>query len=412
MSNADTSANYFDLYRSYTADTEVPRFFHRWAAVVGLGAWLGRNFLLPFGHSTIAPNLYVMMLGAPGTRKSTAIKIQKKLLLKAGYSTLAADKTTKEKFLLDLAEPPVEADVLFESLDDATPRECFIAPDEFGDFFGSTAVLEFLSTLGVLWDFPDEFYESRVKNSQSLRIYAPTISMLTGNTPTTFATMFPPEVIGQGFFSRMLLIHSEISGVRIAFPPAPDPAITVSLVETLRRIKATCVGTAIINEEAKSLLAEIYNKWPGIDDVRFESYGNRRFTQLLKLCLIYAAARISTEVTVSDVIAANTLLAVTEFKMPKALGEFGKGKNSDIVHKAMTVIEGAKSPITVADLYKQLSRDLTKIQELQEIVNNLIRSDRVQMTEFGLLPKKKTTCDLDKQLAVDLSLFSQEEIYK
>ena len=125
---------------------------------------------------------------------------------------------TEEKFLLDLAEKSQSDDIdLFEELTSTTPVDCFIAPDEFGDFFGSTAVLEFLSTLGVLWDYPEEIYESRVKNSQSVKIYAPTISMLTGNTPTTFATMIPPEAIGQGFFSRLLLIHAEKTDIKIPF---------------------------------------------------------------------------------------------------------------------------------------------------------------------------------------------------
>lgn len=404
--------SYFDLYQKYTSDTEVPRFFHRWAAVVGLGAWLGRNFTFPFGHSTVAPNIYAMLLGSPGTRKSTAIKIQKKLLLRAGYQNLAADKTTKEKFLLDLAEPPETADVLFDSLDDTTPKECFIAPDEFADFFGSTAILEFLSTLGVLWDFPEEVYESRVKNSQSVRIYAPTISMLAGNTPTSFATQLPPEVIGQGFFSRLLLIHSEKTDIRIAFPAPPDRALEAELVEKLREIKSTCIGTAEVSSDAKELLERIYLSWPSMEDVRFESYGNRRFSQLLKLCLIYAASRVSAEISVQDVIAANSLLAVTEHKMPKALGEFGKGKNSDVVHKAMQVIENALEPVKMPDLYKQLSRDLAKISDLQDIVNNLIHSGRVQNTSHGLLPIKKTSSNLDTQLAVDLSLFTDEEIYR
>lgn len=403
---------YFDLYADYTADTEVPKFFHRWSAVVGLGAWLGRNFTFPFGHANISPNLYAMLLGSPGTRKSTAIKIQKKLLIKAGYSNLAADKTTKEKFLLDLAEPPKDGDALFESLDDSTPKECFIAPDEFADFFGSTAILEFLSTLGVLWDFPEEVYESRVKNSQSVRIYAPTISMLAGNTPTSFATQLPPEVIGQGFFSRLLLIHSEKTDTKIAFPTPPDLQLTAELVERLREIKQTCLGVAEISPEAKDLLERIYLTWPGMEDVRFESYGNRRFSQLIKLCLIYAANRISAEILPCDVIAANSLLAVTEYKMPKALGEFGKGKNSDVVHKAMQVIENSMEPVTVRQLYTQLARDLSKPAELQEIVNSLIHAGRVQSTELGLLPVKKSTCDLDKQFAVDLTLFSDEEIYR
>lgn len=405
--------SYFDSYLTYTAATETPRFFHRWSAVVGLGAWLGRNFFLPFGHSDICPNLYVMLLGSPGTRKSSAIKTQKKFLAHAGYYHFAADKTTKEKFLIDLEEGSAKdkADSIFEDLDAQTPRECFIAPDEFGDFFGSTAVLEFLSTLGVLWDFPEEFYESRLKNSKSLMIYAPYISMLTGNTPTTLAAMIPPEAIGQGFFSRLLLVHADKTDIKITFPPRPDQTIRDDLIERLKKIKSHCVGEATMTAGARDLVDQIYTTWPGMDDIRFEHYGNRRLTQLLKLCLIYAAARISTEISVQDVIHANSLLAVTEYKMPKALGEFGKGKNSDVAHKVMQAIE-SQGPITVKELFKHMLRDVAKATDLQEIINGLILADKIQVTSDGYLPKKKSTASMQDQLAVDLSLFSFEEIYK
>ena len=405
-------SNYFDLYARYTTGTEVPRFFHRWAAVAGLGAWLGRNYYFPFGHDKIAPNLYVMFLGTPGTRKSTAIKIQKRTLLHAGYTDFAADKTTKEKFLLDLAEPSSDEDNLFADLDATTPTNCFIAPDEFGDFFGSTAVLEFLSTLGVLWDYPEEIYESRVKNSQSVRIFAPTISMLSGNTPTTLATMIPPEAIGQGFFSRLLLIHSEKTDIKIPFPTPPDKTILADIIEHINKIKSTVFGEASLTPEAKAMTEEIYKTWPGVADVRFESYSNRRFTQLLKLCLIFSAARLSTQITAQDVIDANSLLSVTEFKMPKALGEFGKGKNSDVVHKAMTVIESSLVAISVKELYKQLARDLNKITEVQDIINGLIAADRIIQVEGGYLPKRREAAKLLENPFVDLSPFSEEEIYK
>src|SRR6476469_4766102 len=95
--------DFFKEYLEYSSENEVPTFFHRWVAVVSLGALLGRQFSFSLGHFNIMPNMYAMLIGNPGTRKSTAIKIMRQLLIKSGYSHIAADKTTKEKFLMDLA---------------------------------------------------------------------------------------------------------------------------------------------------------------------------------------------------------------------------------------------------------------------------------------------------------------------
>ena len=96
--------DFFSHYLGYTKDSEVPTFFHRWSAIAGIGAYLGRNYYFNHGHFNIYPNTYCMLIGNPGTRKSTAIKVMKKILKLANYDTIAANKTSKEKFMMDLAE--------------------------------------------------------------------------------------------------------------------------------------------------------------------------------------------------------------------------------------------------------------------------------------------------------------------
>jgi hypothetical protein len=95
--------DFISAYLDYIGETEAPTLYHRWCALAALGTYLGRQYSLKFGHSNLHTNLYVMLIGVPATRKSTAIKIAKKLMVSAGYSHLSSDRTSKEKFLLDLA---------------------------------------------------------------------------------------------------------------------------------------------------------------------------------------------------------------------------------------------------------------------------------------------------------------------
>ena len=99
----EPGADFLSMYLEYTSGTECPVLFNRWSAIAGIGAFLGRGYSLLHGHFPINPNIYCMLMGTPGTRKSTSIKLIKNLLTKAGYETVAADKTSKEKFLVDLA---------------------------------------------------------------------------------------------------------------------------------------------------------------------------------------------------------------------------------------------------------------------------------------------------------------------
>src|ERR1700749_2585021 len=101
--------NFIIQYLQYVGETEAPIFYHRWAALSMIGAYLGRQYSFSLGHFELYPNQYVMLIGDPGTRKSTAIKIAKKVLTGAGYTTISADKSSKEKFILDLAGEDMDA---------------------------------------------------------------------------------------------------------------------------------------------------------------------------------------------------------------------------------------------------------------------------------------------------------------
>lgn len=351
-----------------------------------------------------------MLIGSPGTKKSSAIKIGAKLVKQAGYNTFAAKKTRQEKFLQDLAEQSEKLDAAGDlsgggmdildqnlwgdDLEDADsylhkpPAECFIAADEFNNFIG-LGNLDFVSILGELWDY-EGVYDYKLKNSKSLYIPNPTITILGGNTPTGFAQAFPTESIGQGFFSRLLLVYGEPSGIKYTFPPPPDTALQAKLVQLLHKIKETVKGELKMTEPAMDLLDKIYKGWEGIDDPRFEHYANRRLTHLLKLCLVVTASRLSNIIEEPDVVHANTLLTFTEQLMPKALGEFGKSKHSDITHKVMTALDNTSAPMTFQEIWKVVVADLDNRNQLVEIVNNLQVADKVQQVEGGAyLPRKK-----------------------
>lgn len=412
----DFIAHYLDYAKT---TPEVPQNYSRWAAIVSLGAYLGRQYVFEHGNFHIVPNIYCQLLGVAGARKGTAIKLAKKVLGAAGYSNFSAEKTSKEKFLLDLSGEGDEGistnveDLLEQNLFGAESsgdcKQTFIAIDEFNDFIG-TGNIEFISMLGNLWNYHG-IYTNRIKTGKSVNIPNPTISILGGNTPTNFALAFPPAIVGQGFLSRMIIIHGEPNGKRVTFPPSPTLEQTAAIVERLRGIKSACIGPATITEGAKSTLDAIYQSGCGVPDVRFESYSQRRLDHLIKLCLIVSASRGSTTITARDVIYANTILSHAELYMPKALGEFGKGKNSDISHKVLAIIGSNPGVTVLKDLWKQVHQDLNDMRELGQILSNLCEAGRIQRVPSlgGFLPLHQIADNSSNEQFVDFSLLTEEE---
>jgi hypothetical protein len=380
----------FDKYFKFVEETEPPLVFHRWSMLTSVGALLGRQYYLPFGEFNIVPTQYVMLIGDPGTRKSTAIKLAKKILANSGYEKFAAPKTSKEKFLLDLEgieddsgtiidTNKVMANLFGDEHVHSDPREVYVVADEFNEFVGS-GNLEFLSLLGSLWDWDDPSapFKQRLKTSRSVSIYQPTLSILGGNTHTGFAEAFPPQSIGQGFLSRLLLIYGESSGKKIAFPTAPSPLIRQELIDLLQSIKTEVLGEATFTKRAKEMIEVIYRTYPGIDDARFRHYNTRRHTHLLKLCMLAAACNLRTEIGPEEVLFANTLLTFTEHKMPLALGEFGKSRNADVAARIISLLTEADTPLGVTEIWKHVQTELEKIEDLNKLLAGMLQGNKIQ----------------------------------
>jgi len=410
--------DFFRQYLAYVGKTECPDIYHRWSAISAIGALLGRNFSLSHGHFTVHPNLYVMLIGEAGARKSTAIKIVKKLIKHTGYDTIAADKTTKEKFLLDLSgesdDEQKQADILDKNLWESGDAElstrpvaeCFIMADEWNEFT-SLGNIEFYSMLGNLWDY-DGVFKNRIKTGKSVSINNPTISILAGNTATGFALAFPSEIIGQGFFSRLLLIHGTVTGRKITFPKQPSPEATAQLAEYLQHMRSHCQGMVALTPGAESLLDKIYKEFVGFDDVRFNSYMNRRFTQLMKLCIICAASRLVRVIDENDVVLANTMLTAAEQGMPKALGEFGKGKHSDVANAIVEAVSNTTKGLNFKEIWALVVQDLTGQPELSTILSNLRAADKIQQVGSVFLAKRKLKVQVSDD-TLDYNLLTNEE---
>ena len=408
------TTSFLSSYLAYTTDSEVPVCFNRWAALSGIATILERNLFIPHGHSHIYANQYLMLIGSAGTRKSSAIKLMRSMLVKAGFSSIAAERTSKEKFLLDLsgqenngsAEDILDKN-LFGGVDDSSVSPIAIMADEANDFFGYGNV-EFLSILGSLWDHNGPAYTTKTKSGGNVSISNPTISILSGNTPTGFASAFPPEIIGQGFFSRLLLIYGEPNGKRIPFPTIPDPHHTAHIVDYLQRIKSYHYGGLGYSDAGKALLSLIYTSPKSIEDLRFDSYYNRRFTHLLKLCIVVAASKLEKEISEDTVIEANTYLSYAESLMPKALGEFGKSRNSDVTHKILSFIE-AHDGVKLKQIVKLVSSDLEKTSDIGDIIRKLSQAEKIQVHDGVFYPMRKKQIT-DTTGLIDLRYLTEEEL--
>jgi hypothetical protein len=183
----------------------------------------------------------------------------------AGYTKFAADKATVQSLWRDLAgldefgNPKGTTDLAGIDLDDLLGAKeytpLFICRDEMADFLGD-ANLEFVRNLGTMWDI-DRPYDYRVKGAAPVVIPTPTINLLGGTTPSQYHKMFPPEMEGQGFLSRLIRVAVRETGRRIPDPPKMNPELRAQIVSVMERLQVLS-GEAKLSPEANELRKQQY----------------------------------------------------------------------------------------------------------------------------------------------------------
>jgi hypothetical protein len=130
-----------------------------------------------------------------------------------------------------------------------------------------------------------------------------------------------------------------------------------------------------------------------------------------------AAARCSKEIHSCDALMANTVLTFAEYNMPSALGQFGKGKNSEIAHKILSAISVSASKgkiMTIVELYKLLHSEVNKLADINTMMMELLHTGKIQSvktdTVDGFLPVKQKVQMNDSELIKPSWLYEEEKI--
>lgn len=372
------AADLISYYLRYVGKNESPSQYHTWSLLACVSAALSRRVWARNGHFKVHPNLYVMLLGEPAVRKSTAINIARDILRDSGFNGFAASQAGKDQFYCDLEDNGLA------SIDSISQQ--FICADEFNSFIGENNK-PFITALTELFDCKDEF-RAKLRKANTV-ILLPSVQILGGNTHANFATAFPPAVLHNGFLSRFLLVYGQRKAERVTWLKEPNANEKEKLRLNFERIANDLHGEMGYTPEALEAIDEIYQTWEELDDLRFTHYGQRRQTHLLKLCIVCAACALKLIIEYTDVLLANTLLHSIEEEFPRALGEFGKSKTNEEASIVMNVLYTAGRAVHSAELYKAVATSLDKVSAFEDLMASLNRAGKVKQEADGFLPVYK-----------------------
>jgi len=386
-------------YLAYVDNTESPRLMHIWSVVACAGAALGRHAWIETGLGKMYGNQYILLVGPPGTRKSTAINLAKNRLTNATSVRLApkdtggkrqglisaitdinnADDNTNIKDwaaldandALSLLSDLENLEIKTQTQED---KHCiYVCASEFGSFIGQNN-LELIRFLLEMWDCED--YPYQLKNSKEI-LKDPALTLIGGTTATDMSVLLPPEAIGQGFMSRCVLVFGPEKYKSI--PPSKarlDKTLEPIIEDHFSWIITDLKGAVPLTPEASDLSDKIYMQAIKIKDPRFIYYSERRHDHLLKLAFSLAVLNKQKEIRIEDIEQANTLLEHTEETMPEALGEFGLSPLAQAKQKIIEFIMHANEPVTEQVLWAVMQRDM-KLIDFRNCLSDLMNARKM-----------------------------------
>lgn len=389
------SAEAIREYLLLMEDTEPPRSYLIWTLIGAAAALLGKNAKFRSGplHS-VTPNLFIVLLGPAGVRKTSAIRLIEKMLegttLNFGPTDSGGQRHGLMSALTGLNRPDwIRShrgkrgyDVGALTLLMAQPRlasDMTIFAPELGRLLG-VGSREMADFMVDLWDGAKIDYETKAGSTE---IHKPLVNLLGACTPSSLATMIPDNAGTHGILSRILFIYEDKQYKSVPLPPEPNDLWwdrRERFIQRFHWIDANRIDFSL-DKHAAEFYTDMYTYVPELHDSRLEHYRERRANILLRVAMCVCALRQDTMILESDVMFAHELMKLAEPKFHKALEYFGRNK---IYSGRMLMIQYLRSApahtASHAELIAAAGSEL-KTSEADEAIQNMLTSGEI--VSFG-----------------------------
>lgn len=344
-------------YREYTGKSESPDVFHTWCGISALCSCLGRKVWMNMGYFNIYANMFIVLIGPPGSRKTTAIRISTDLLVNDPEIKVSADSTTREALIRSLKTS--ETMITDSKGEIYTHSSLTIVSEELSVFLGKYN-MDLLSLLTNLYDCKN-VWEYRTKNMGTDTIYGEWLHMLAASAPKWLIECIPSSAIGGGFTSRIIFVVGDEPRFKSAIPEISSEILVIkkSLLKEIARVR-NLFGEIKFAPQARAWYISWYenqDKKLG-SDPRFAGYADRKHIHVLKLAMVLSVSESSNLVLEQRHLElALQHIDFLEDKMVDAFGSVGRSLLAPDIDAVIQYMSRFKTA-TRKDLVRSIWRDV------------------------------------------------------
>jgi len=382
--------DWIDSYLKFTSQDEPRETFRSFTAISTIAACLQRKCHINW-EGIIYPNLYIVLVGPPASRKNTAIVPAEKMLRELGMP-VSAQATTPEALIRKMNKISSIPRMSEEQI--ITPQDAAmtIVSKEFTAFIG-VRNLDLITLLTDWYDCEDDWTrETKTQGTDALKNVW--VNLLAATTPTALKDSLPRESIGMGLTSRIVFVYEEDKATVIMFSPAVDvwdeelgksrklddsrheewDTLRLDLIHDLSQI-SMMEGTFIPTKEFHKdyyIWREKHEKDMPFRGTLLENYANRKQTHLRKMAMVFSASRNNDMLlTEKDFQRAVSSLAKVELKMQNVFSGIGKSDAAETTSNIIHLLARRKT-IKMSELQRLFWNDADMLT-LEKIVQTMER---------------------------------------
>ena len=369
-------------YLEMTAHTESPLAYHQWSCLACLSVLAGRRFYFPLGHIRYYPNLYVVLVGNPGVKKSSAMDRAKDIIRSTKCCPIAAAQATKEFITKAMSHEKFPGKKFFKLPDNTTEEynQYAIFATELTQFIGVNPIgmLDFLTTV-----YTEKVYDCDTKGQGSDFVLGPYITMLACLTPEMLKGFLKMNILTGGFARRTVFVYGMGGNI------VPVPIFSKEQADA----QARCIkwGEEIQQYSGKFSFGkgaeEWYTEWytnlhtnmTEIAKPTTEGYFRTKHELLFKVCMLIALSE-----TMRPVIeighfelAEKFFFSPVEKYLERVFEGSGINPNSQAAIQICRMLEALGKPMNRKHVEAMFFDSATSLHELRDTIAHLVAVGRL-----------------------------------
>lgn len=327
-------SSWVDFFCEYTDDIQSPNSFRKWSGIVAVAGAIERKVWLLSQGSPIYPNLYVFLVGPPGSGKTRAVSECEQLWRSLPDHKIAPTSLTKAS-LIDAIKEAERALPGHPEL--GTYNSLLLAAKELGALLPGYDP-DFMNALTYLYD-NEPYAEKRRSKDTDFVIKNPILNMVACTTPSFLNETLPAGAWEQGFLSRTIIIQDagvDIAPLNLLEENKPRDAELEKALKNDIKLIGERVGRLMFERDAAEML-EAWNmsrRKTEPQHPRLTHYNTRRTVHLLKLCIISTVDLGARTITAEATQRAMDWLTEAELHMGDIFLAMASGGDARVINEA------------------------------------------------------------------------------